>query len=145
MENIEHANSLYQVCEILKYTPQNLKIRIPKKFISYFECNKSENYNWQIDEKVPLEKQDLLQETKEILTLLYKDYMCEPEERIKLEKILDENERKYQEELREKYNPDIFNNETASTKTETENIGIANYKQSLFSKIISKIKLVFKK
>ena len=71
MENIEYANSLYQVNEILKYMAPNLKARIPKKFISYFENNKSQNYNWSIDTSLPLEKQNLLTPTKEILTLLY--------------------------------------------------------------------------
>ena len=37
MENIEYSNALYQINEILKYMAPNLKARIPKKFISYFE------------------------------------------------------------------------------------------------------------
>ena len=48
MENIEYSNSLYQINEILKYMEPNLKARIPKKFISYFENNKSQEYNWNI-------------------------------------------------------------------------------------------------
>ena len=59
MENIEYSNSLYQINEILKYMEPNLKARIPKKFISYFENNKSQEYNWNIDKSLPLEKQDL--------------------------------------------------------------------------------------
>ena len=39
MKNIEYSNSLYQINEILKYMEPNLKARIPKKFISYFENN----------------------------------------------------------------------------------------------------------
>ena len=73
MENIEYSNSLYQINEILKYMEPNLKARIPKKFISYFENNKSQEYNWNIDKSLPLEKQDLLPTTKEILAVLYKD------------------------------------------------------------------------
>ena len=69
MENIEYSNALYQINEILKYMAPNLKARIPKKFISYFENNKSQEYNWTIDESLPLEKQDLLPTTKEILTV----------------------------------------------------------------------------
>lgn len=111
MENIEYSNSLYQISEILKYMNPNLKARIPKKFISYFENNKSKNFNWTIDKTLPLEKQDLLPTTKEILTALYKDFICNDEERVKLEKVLNSNEIKYQKELREKYNPDdIFKN-----------------------------------
>ena len=149
MENIEYSNSLYQINEILKYMEPNLKARIPKKFISYFENNKSQEYNWNIDKSLPLEKQDLLPTTKEILAVLYKDFICDDVERVKLEKTLSDNEIKYQEELREKYNPDnIFKDRQKTTEyveTQEENTEIATYKESFFSKIISKIKLIFHK
>lgn len=149
MENIEYSNSLYQINEIIKYMTPNLKARIPKKFISYFENNKSKDYNWKIDEAIPLEKQNLLPTTKEILTVLYKDYICDDIERVELEKTLSNNEIKYQEELREKYNPDnIFKNKTkevVDTVVENESTSVVAYKESLFSKIISKIKLFFHK
>lgn len=149
MENIEYSNSLYQINEIIKYMTPNLKARIPKKFISYFENNKSKDYNWKIDEAIPLEKQNLLPTTKEILTVLYKDYICDDIERVELEKTLSNNEIKYQEELREKYNPDnIFKNKTkevVDTIAENESTSVVAYKESLFSKIISKIKLFFHK
>ncbi len=149
MENIEYSNSLYQINEIIKYMTPNLKARIPKKFISYFENNKSKDYNWKINEKLPLEKQNLLPTTKEILTVLYKDYICDDLERVELEKTLRNNEIKYQEELREKYSPNnIFNNKTkkvVDTIVENENTSVLTYKESLFSKIISKIKLFFHK
>ena len=149
MENIEYSNSLYQINEILKYMEPNLKARIPKKFISYFENNKSQEYNWNIDKSLPLEKQDLLPTTKEILAVLYKDFICDDVERVKLEKTLSDNEIKYQEELREKYNPDnIFKDRQKSTEyveTQKENTEIATYEESFFSKIISKIKLIFHK
>lgn len=149
MENIEYSKSLYQINEIIKYMTPNLKSRIPKKFISYFENNKSKDYNWKIDETIPLEKQNLLPITKEILTVLYKDYICDDLERIELEKTLKNNEIKYQEELREKYNPDnIFKNKTKEvidTITENESTSVTTYKESFFSKIINKIKLIFHK
>lgn len=148
MENIEYSNSLYQINEILKYMEPNLKARIPKKFISYFENNKSQEYSWTIDKSQPLEKQDLLTTTKEILTVLYKEFICDDIEKIELEKTLSNNEIKYQEKLREKYNPDnIFEDRKSNPKTEqieNENTSIA-YKESFFSKLINKIKLIFSK
>ena len=105
--------------------------------------------NWNIDKTVPLEKQDLLPITKEILTFLYRDYICGDIERARLDKILNENEIKYQNELKEKYNPDnIFKTRKSNVKTEqivNENTSIVTYKESFFSKIINKIKLIFHK
>ena len=149
MENIEYSNALYQINEILKYMAPNLKARIPKKFISYFENNKSQEYNWTIDESLPLEKQDLFPTTKEILTVLYKDFICDDMERVKLEKTLNSNELKYQEELRKKYNPDnIFEDRQRNTEyaeIQTKDTKIVTYKESFLSKIISRIKLIFHK
>lgn len=149
MENIEYSNALYQINEILKYMAPNLKARIPKKFISYFENNKSQEYNWTIDESLPLEKQDLLPTTKEILTVLYKDFICDDMERVKLEKTLNSNELKYQEELRKKYNPNnIFEDRQKNTEyaeIQMKDTKIVTYKESFLSKIISRIKLIFHK
>lgn len=149
MENIEYSNSLYQISEILKYMNPDLKVRIPKKFISYFENNKSKNFNWTIDKTLPLEKQDLLPKTKEILTVLYRDFICDDRERVKLEKILDHNEVKYQKELREKYNPDeVLKNrqkKNESTNVQIKNIQVSENKNSLFYKIIRRIKFIFHK
>ena len=150
MENIEYSNSLYQINEILKYMTPNLKARIPKKVISYFENNKSQEYSWTIDKALPLEKQDLLPTTKEILTVLYRDFICDDIERVKLEKTLSDNEIKYQEELREKYNPDnIFKDRQKNievTEQEVEDTtAIVTYKETFLSKIINKIKLFFNK
>ena len=150
MENIEYSNSLYQINEILKYMTPNLKARIPKKVISYFENNKSQEYSWTIDKALPLEKQDLLPTTKEILTVLYRDFICDDIERVKLEKTLSDNEIKYQEELREKYNPDnIFKDRQKNIEVTEQEIedttAIVTYKETFLSKIINKIKIIFLK
>ena len=54
--------------------------------------------------------------------------------------ILAENEKKYEEELREKYNPDdIFKNEIMVEKT-SKNNELIEYKETFLKKIINKIK-----
>lgn len=149
MENIIHSNALYQISEILKYVDDNLKNKIPEKFINYIESNKSKDYNWEIDTNLPLEEQDLLQPTKEILTVIYRNYICNNSEREELDKVLNENEINYQNELREKYNPDnIFkkrNKNIEPEQVENETTSIVVYKESFFKKILSKIKLFFHK
>ena len=149
MENVEYMNSLYQVSEILKYITPKLKNRIPKRVISYIESNKSKDYSWKIDKTLPLEKQELLPTTKELITVLYKDYMCDDISRLKLNKVLNENQIKYENEVREKYNPDnIFKERNRSYETNKrtiENNEIVSYKESFLSKIINKLKSYFYK
>lgn len=147
MENTIYSNSLYQISEILKYVDENLKTKIPDNLFNYIELNKSKEYNWKIDTTLPLEKQDLLQTTKELLTVIYRNYICNDIEREALDKVLNENEIKYQNELREKYSPDnIFKNKTQNIETEkVESTSMVLYKESFFSKILRKIKLLFHK
>ena len=147
MENIEYLNSLYQICEIINYIEPNLKSRIPQKFITYCEDNKSKNYNWNIDKNLPLEKQELLPTTKEILTVLYLEFICTDIQKNELEKILNENEIKYQKELKEKYSYDsLFKNKQKkleNEKEEKENISVPACKESFLERIINKFKLFF--
>ena len=149
MENVEYMNSLYQISEILKYITPTLKARIPKKIISYIESNKSKDYSWKIDKTLPLEKQELLPTTKELITVLYKDYMCDDISRLKLNKVFNENQIKYENEVREKYNPDnIFKERNKSYETNKrtiENNEVVSYKESFLSKIINKLKSYFYK
>ena len=63
----------------------------------------------------PLEKQKLKNETIIILGLIYRDFLCFPEEKKKLQekdaRELQEVEKELEEQIREKYNPDdIFKN-----------------------------------
>jgi len=59
-----------------------------------------------------------------------------------------ENELKYQQDLREKYNPDnIFKKRTQESVIEEKNIekefALVEYKESIFKKLINKIKNIF--
>ncbi len=150
MQDIQYSNALFQLCEILKYVEEDLKNRIPEQLINYFEENKSKDYNWEIDITKPLVEQQLLQTTKEFLTVIYRDYMCDEKQKEELDRVLNDNEKKYQEELRKKYNPDdIFKqrkNEIKEEEKVTENITeITVYKESLIKKILNKIRLFFKR
>lgn len=146
MQDTIYSNALYQISEILNYVEKDLINKIPENLINYINQNKSKDYDWKIDTKLPLEKQELLQQTKEILTVIYRDYMCNASEREELDKTLNKNELKYQNELREKYNPDnLFKKREKkiySEQVESEDTSMVVYKQSLFRKILNKIKLL---
>ncbi len=149
MQDTIYSNALYQISEILNYVEKDLINKIPENLINYINQNKSKDYDWKIDTNLPLEKQELLQKTKEILTVIYRDYMCNASEREELDKTLNKNELKYQNELREKYNPDnLFKKREKkiySEQVESEDTSMVVYKQSLFRKILNKIKLLLRR
>ena len=84
-----------------------------------------------------------------IIDLLYLNYWCKDENEIlEVKHILKNNEEKYQEKLREKYNPDnIFKNHTQETKEISQNVinemAMIPYKKSIFVKIINRLKNIF--
>ena len=93
--------------------PIELVNKIPSKFREMIVEEKYKNYIPDIKE--PIEKCKLKNETIIILGLIYRDFLCSPDERKKLQekdaRELQEVEKAIEEEIREKYNPDdIFKN-----------------------------------
>ncbi len=97
-----------EVNEIIKLMPLELVKKIPSKFREMIVEEKDNNYIPDIKE--PIEKCKLKNETIIILGLIYRDFLCSPDERKKLQekdaRELQEVEKAIEEEIREKYNPD---------------------------------------
>lgn len=127
-----------EVLGILALLDEEQKNRIPKKLKEFFENNKNQDYQVNIDSNIPLEEQNLLQETVDILAMLKLNYWCTNEkEKEGLLNLLNENEKKYQEELRKKYNPNnLFKDKESKRVIYTnEELSIAKYKESIFTRI----------
>lgn len=147
MNNI-NSEIYVDISVIISMMPTKMKSKISNSFINFIENNKSNNYVSNINPKIPLKQQNIRKETKEMLGIIYRDYLCNDEERINL---LQEEKReltKLEAEKREIYNPDnIFkknnlkeNNEENSIKNE---VSIVEYKESIIKRIITKIKNLF--
>lgn len=111
-----------EVNEIIRLMPLELVKKIPSKFREMIAEEKDNNYISDIKE--PIEKCKLKNETIIILGLIYRDFLCSPDERKKLQekdaRELQEVQKAIEEEIREKYNPDdIFKNKR-EIKTEEQ-------------------------
>lgn len=82
MSNINRA--LSEVYIILRYSDSSLINKIPLKFISMVNKFKDPCYKIQLDETKSLNEQKLLPETRQILALIYRDYLCDEKEREEL-------------------------------------------------------------
>lgn len=104
----EYIDAFSEVNEIIKMMPDELTNKIPSKFKEMIEDERNKEYNPNIQE--PLEKQKLKNETIIILGLIYRDFLCSPDEKKRLQekdaKELQEVKKTLEEEIREKYNPD---------------------------------------
>ena len=93
-----------------------------------------------------MNEQKLQKETIDILAMLTLNYWCNSEEeKAELTSMYSDNELKYQEELREKYNPDnIFKKEEPKREPEVQNnVAVIEYKETIFDKLLNKIKQFF--
>ena len=137
-----------EVLEIIKYLPKEEYERIPKEKIEFFEQNCDIDYNFVFDISKTLEEQEFLRETNAIIVTLFRDYFASDTQKEKLERILISNEQKYQEELRQTYNPnDIFKKQEKvyQEQNKNENLQMVEVKeenilQKVFYKIINWIK-----
>lgn len=143
--NLEYSEAIGEVLLVLKHTEKSLVDKIPKKLIEFFERNAVSKSDFNIDINTELEQIDLKPKSKALIGMIYRNYWCNAEERKAYDKILRQNEERFQEEAREKYNPDdIFKPKTEQINTaqdaEKEEVNIVPYKESIFSKIVKKIK-----
>lgn len=77
--NIQYQNALTEVSTILSLASKDVIHKIPHSFLSFIEENKSNKYTVHLDMQLPLIKQNLLPETKSILSLIYRSYLCDVE------------------------------------------------------------------
>lgn len=96
-----------------------MRNKISSSFINFIENNKSNNYVSNINPK----KQKIKKETKEMLGIIYRDYLCSYEERKKLIKEEQKEITQIEEKLRQKYNPDdIFKNKRKINEKDIESV-----------------------
>ena len=106
MVSIEYSEAIVEVLEILKYSDDIIIEKIPKSLIEFWQKNRSQTYNPNLDHNKSINEMKLKNKTKSIITMIYLNYLCDDEEKSNINLILKDNEKKYQQELRKKYNPD---------------------------------------
>ncbi len=143
MENVAYA----EIIEILNNIEEKYKEKLPNKLIDFFKENSAKNYEKHIKKNISLNEQKLQKETIDILAMLTLNYWCNSEEeKAELTSMYSDNELKYQEELREKYNPDnLFKNKTRIQENVEEKQLVVINDKPWYKKIFEKIKNMFRR
>ena len=74
-----YREAFTEVNEILKYLSEDLLKKIPKEFIDNIKENMSTSYVLKYDNTKGINEQNLKQETRAILSVIYRDYICDEE------------------------------------------------------------------
>ena len=145
---IEYKQSLTEINTIINYMDIENVRKIPQKFIEFIKQNMDSTYIPNISKNIPINEQNIKKDTKILLSLIYRDYLCEADKKKQLIQNEIEEKRVYEQELKEKYNPNnIFKNThiVEQTNDMTNEVSLIEYKEndSWYKKIIFYIKKIW--
>lgn len=136
--------------EIIKFFPKNEYKKIPKHFIDFIEENMDNNYEYKVEHIDDFQNQEMLEETRTLLSIVYRDFLASDEEKKQI--IESENEELLQEE---KLNQEKYDVYTIFEKRNNDKIKIINddlieknlvvVKEKWYKKLLNKIRDFFTK
>ena len=143
MITLQDRNTFADVSIIIKMMSKNMQEKINPNFIKLIEDNKDTEYISYIDSSIPLKNQKLNPDTKTLLALIYRDYLCSEDERKNL--LISEKQEiiKQEDETRKKYEINFAKRKIYQNDEVTTTSLIEYKKESLFIRIINKIKNFF--
>ena len=130
-----------EVYDVINHMSKEMQEKIPKSFINLIKDNRDLDFKFYIDYSIDI-KEQLLEETKVILSLIYRDYLCDKEKREKLLARDSEEIRREETILQEKYKIDF---ENRKKDIQEENLPIKVEKGKWYIKIIDFIKKILKR
>ena len=132
-----------EVVSILDYVDYELIKKIPIKFLDYLKNTaKDSSKKVDIDLNKSLLEQNISEESKDLIALIYYNYFADENEKSQISKIWVNNEREYQKNLEENYDLNsIFKNNLE--KEYNKELPLVIKKEGLLNKIINFIKKIF--
>ena len=134
-----------EVVSVLNYMEQDLVKKIPIKFLDFLKnLAKDSNKKINIDLNKSLLEQNISEESKDLIGLIYYNYLIDENEKRQILKIWSNNEREYQKNLENKYNLDNIFKINLENENNSE-LPVVIKKEKLIDKIIKFIKNIFAK
>ena len=153
-KKLVYSKALVELNEIIKHMSMDLQNKIPEELQEEFIRNADKNYVFNYDEDLPLEEQNIMEETNGLLSIIYSNYLCSEEEKEKWQ----EYDRFYKQKKEQQKQSTSSFQEVFPKKAETkEQIAINEKedtikkelvvikKKNIFQKMLEKIKLWFSK
>ena len=137
-----------EVYDVINHMEIEMQEKIPKKFIDLIRENRDLDYKLNINYKEDIKKQ-LLKESKVILSLFYRDFLCSKEKKEKLLQLDLEEIRREEKILSEKYEIDFEKRKKETLKENKEEqkakLPIKVEKEKWYKKISEFLKRLFKR
>lgn len=146
----ESAKAYREIYEILKYIPQEQVEKLPDEFTDFIEKHMARTYSYEIKNIQEFDNQEMLEETRIILAILYRDYWAEPERKQEIierdNKQIQEHEEKQEAEKKQQAEMEAIQKATIEQQN-IENKQLTDlvpYKESFIKKMLNKIKRWFR-
>lgn len=137
-----YEKALREVNEVLENVDEKYTKQISSEFINMMIKNMDLSYDFKYDITKPLEEQNLSEEAKTILSIIYLRYFCDKDERLEIIKEMKENDLEFEKNLKEKYNSDKIFDKKDNVKIEAE---LPIIPKKWYQKIFEKLKKFFKR
>lgn len=134
-----------ETIEILKLAYKKEIDKIPKKFMNFLNEHADKEYKFEIGNETSLKNLKLRKETKNILAIIAYNYWCDtPEKKSKFNELLNNNQKIYEEKLRNQYNPDnLFKNKKQVSQNKNDSTALVKYKENIIQKILRFLHIKF--
>lgn len=150
MVKTSYANAYKEVLVILDNLIKEDYNKIPKEYIEFLTANCNNDYEFYYDNSKTFEEQELLDDTKYILFGLFEKFGATELQKEKIKAFKNSYYMKMEEEKKEKYNVDIFQNrnnfkqeQNIKENTNKNVVALMEHRDSIIRKIINKIKSIF--
>ena len=107
--SIDEKRAFKEVNEIINIMGEQYKSKIPKELLELLKKEEDKEYITKIDKNLSFEKQSISRIALILLNYINRNYWLEEDKKEEVKQLYRNNEEKYQNILREKYNPnEIF-------------------------------------
>ena len=135
--------------EIIKFLPQNEYKKIPKSFIDFIEENMDNNYEYIVKHIDDFQNQEMLEETRILLAITYRDFLASDEEKKQIIKLENEELSIDEKVKQEKYDIDALFKQKTNNKIEKQNEVLIEktlivVREKWYKKLLNKIRVFFK-
>lgn len=141
---VDYNKRLVEVDEILNYLSDEDLMKIPENIRQIIKENKDKEYVWKYDISQELKNQNLSRDTIIILSYLNMEYLLNEQQKKLMKEIHELNEKKSEEDKSNKYVvEDLFKGNNTQQKNTEHEQSLIEYKESIFAKLINRIKKFF--
>ncbi len=88
-----YALACKQVVALLDRLPEAERRKIPNEKYEFYKKNMDVSFEWEYDDALPPEEQNLLRETNAIIVTIFRDYFATSRQKEQLEMILKKNDK----------------------------------------------------